>query len=110
MIIIFLFYSQHGSRFIQQLLETATEAEKADIFAEIEYSAANLMNDLYGNYVIQKFFEFGNSYQIQLLCDLLKGNVLTLSFQTYGCRVVQKAIENLPPVEQVWLYIEHTAE
>ena len=75
--------------------------EKVEIFAEIEYSAANLMNDLYGNYVIQKFFEFGNSLQIQFLCALLKGNVLTLSFQTYGCRVVQKAIENLPPVEQV---------
>lgn len=82
-------------------METATEAEKADIFAEIECSAANLMSDLYGNYVIQKFFEFGSSYQIQLLCGLLKGNVVTLSFQTYGCRVVQKAIENLPPAEQV---------
>ena len=82
-------------------METATDAEKADIFAEIECSAANLMSDLYGNYVIQKFFEFGNSQQIHLLCGLLKGNVVTLSFQTYGCRVVQKAIENLSPMEQV---------
>lgn len=90
-------------------METATEVEKADIFAEIECCAANLMSDLYGNYVIQKFFEFGNSQQIKLLCDLLRGNVVNLSFQTYGCRVVQKAIENLSPAEQVLdliLYIE----
>ena len=82
-------------------METATEEEKADVFAEIECSAAELMSDLFGNYVIQKFFEFGNSHQIALLCRLLRGNVVTLSFQTYGCRVVQKAIENLSTEEQV---------
>jgi pumilio RNA-binding family len=96
----------HGSRFIQQLMETATEEEKADIFAEIKSSAANLMSDLFGNYVVQKFFEFGNSHQISLLCSLLRGNVVTLSFQTYGCRVVQKAIENLPREEQVSVIVE----
>ena len=96
-----VFSTQHGSRFIQQQMESASEEEKADVFAEIECSAALLMSDLFGNYVIQKFFEFGNAQQIQLLCNLLKGNIVPLSFQTYGCRVVQKAIENLPQDEQV---------
>jgi pumilio RNA-binding family len=82
-------------------METATDAEKADVFAEIEGSAAKLMEDLFGNYVIQKFFEFGSTPQIEVLCDLLKCAVFKLSLQTYGCRVVQKAIECLPLELQV---------
>ena len=93
---------QYGSRFIQQHMETATEQEKADVFAEIEPSAAQLMGDLFGNYVVQKFFEFGSSAQVEILCEVLRGCVFELSLQTYGCRVVQKAIENLPQEAQVW--------
>lgn len=50
---------QHGSRFIQQKLERATLNEKNLVFNEILPSAYNLMTDVFGNYVIQKFFEFG---------------------------------------------------
>lgn len=54
---------QHGSRFIQQKLERATVAEKQMVFNEILPSAYNLMTDVFGNYVIQKFFEFGTPEQ-----------------------------------------------
>jgi len=50
---------QHGSRFIQQKLETATPAEKQMVFKEILPNALQLMVDVFGNYVIQKFFEHG---------------------------------------------------
>jgi len=49
--------------------------------------------DVFGNYVIQKFFDNGTSSQIKLLVEALYGNVVNLSLQTYGCRVVQKALE-----------------
>jgi hypothetical protein len=43
---------QHGSRFIQQKLETATSEEKQVIFDEIVPDAAlQLMQDVFGNYV-----------------------------------------------------------
>ena len=99
---VYLFLSsQHGSRFIQQHLEMATDEEKAEIFTELQPHVVQLMSDLFGNYVIQKFFEFGNSHQVETLSHLLEGNVVSLSLQTYGCRVVQKAIENLPQEAQV---------
>ena len=82
-------------------METASEEEKAAVFQEIESSASQLMSDLFGNYVVQKFFEFGNSQQMEVLLQSLEGNVVTLSFQTYGCRVVQRALENLPSEQQV---------
>lgn len=84
---------QHGSRFIQQKLETASPAEKEQVFQEILPRALALMIDVFGNYVIQKFFEYGAPSQRQQLGQLLIGNVLSLSLQIYGCRVIQKALE-----------------
>ena len=54
---------QHGSRFIQQKLERATVAEKEMVFNEILAAAHNLMTDVFGNYVNQKFFEHGTPEQ-----------------------------------------------
>lgn len=48
------------SRFIQQKLERATPAERQIVFGEILQAAYQLMTDVFGNYVIQKFFEVIN--------------------------------------------------
>jgi mRNA-binding protein PUF3 len=48
------------------------------------------MQDVFGNYVIQKFFEHGDQSQKKALANKMKGNMLQLSLQMYGCRVVQK--------------------
>jgi len=45
------------TRFIQQKLERATPAERQMVFGEILQAAYQLMTDVFGNYVIQKFFE-----------------------------------------------------
>ncbi|KAG6814358.1 hypothetical protein H0H92_010944 [Tricholoma furcatifolium] len=92
---------QHGSRFIQQKLETATSEEKQTIFDEIVPSnAVTLMMDVFGNYVIQKFFEHGTHSQKVRLAQVMEGRIYTLSQQMYGCRVVQKAIEFVSPEQQ----------
>ena len=67
-------------RFIQQQLERATVPEKQLVFSEIIASAYNLMTDVFGNYVIQKFFEFGTPEQkttlAQKVCKVSKdGNL-----------------------------------
>jgi mRNA-binding protein PUF3 len=81
---------QHGSRFIQQKLETANSDEKARVFVELIPEASALMKDVFGNYVIQKFFEHGDQSQKRELAGKMKGQVLELSMGMYGCRVVQK--------------------
>ncbi|KAJ7304219.1 hypothetical protein JRQ81_011754 [Phrynocephalus forsythii] len=82
---------QHGSRFIQLKLERATPAERQLVFNEILQAAYQLMVDVFGNYVIQKFFEVKR----------IRGHVLSLALQMYGCRVIQKALEFIPPDQQV---------
>jgi len=97
---------QHGSRFIQQKLESATVSEKNIVFKEIYPAALSLMTDVFGNYVIQKFFEHGTADHKRLLGETLVGNVLSLSLQMYGCRVVQKALEVISPEQQAHLVKE----
>ncbi|KAI9832555.1 MAG: hypothetical protein M1819_004345 [Sarea resinae] len=97
---------QHGSRFIQQKLETANSDEKDQIFREIQPNSIQLMTDVFGNYVIQKFFEHGNQSQKKILANQMKGHVLTLSLQMYGCRVVQKALEHILTDQQASLVKE----
>ena len=69
---------QHGSRFIQQKLADAPPQELMAVYQEVEPHVIALMQDVFGNYVIQKCFEHGtkvrrHSYtlrhrQLQLEC------------------------------------------
>lgn len=124
---------QHGSRYIQQKLEHASDEDKNVplpcmtavlshcslilqlVFSEILPSAFQLMTDVFGNYVIQKFFEYGSQDQkavryiaclhisqpdpdlarLQSLTQKIRGHVLPLALQMYGCRVIQKALESI---------------
>ncbi|KAI9030751.1 armadillo-type protein [Phycomyces nitens] len=97
---------QHGSRFIQQKLETASSDDKQLVFDEILPNCLQLMTDVFGNYVIQKLFEHGNQGQKSVLAKQMEGHVLSLSLQMYGCRVVQKALEHVLNDQQAVLIRE----
>lgn len=92
------------------------------VYDEIMPQALALMTDVFGNYVIQKvnliffyvfwetmtflherflsslmflqFFEHGLPPQRRELAEKLFDNVLPLSLQMYGCRVIQKVNSN----------------
>lgn len=81
---------QSGSRFIQNELTKANSEERARVFDEIYPNAVQLMQDVFGNYVIQKFFELGDQGQKRALGNSMKRKMLDLSTHGYGCRVVQK--------------------
>ncbi|RLM66228.1 hypothetical protein C2845_PM16G02660 [Panicum miliaceum] len=83
----------HVKEVRQQKLENASPDEREKIFPEILSNAIALTTDVFGNYVIQKFFEFATESQLIQLADQLKGHILQLSLQMYGCRVVQKVLE-----------------
>ncbi|OLL26291.1 Pumilio 2 [Neolecta irregularis DAH-3] len=97
---------QHGSRFIQQKLETANSDDKEVVFNEILPNSLQLMTDVFGNYVIQKFYEHGNQMQKTVLAREMENHVLQLSLQMYGCRVVQKALEHVLVDQQAALVKE----
>ncbi|CAF4597682.1 unnamed protein product, partial [Rotaria magnacalcarata] len=47
------------------------------VFKEIISNAPQLMTDVFGNYVIQKFFEFGSTEHKAYLAHSIRGNVLS---------------------------------
>ncbi|KZS99237.1 ARM repeat-containing protein [Sistotremastrum niveocremeum HHB9708] len=92
---------QHGSRFIQQKLESATVEERQKVFDEIvPHSALQLMQDVFGNYVVQKLLEHGTQVQRNMVAGVMDGHIMALSLHMYACRVVQKAIEHILPEQQ----------
>ncbi|KAF9977104.1 mRNA binding protein puf3 [Actinomortierella ambigua] len=97
---------QHGSRFIQQKLEMATDEEKELVFKEILPHALQLMTDVFGNYVIQKLFEHGATEHKAELGHQMEGHVLSLALQMYGCRVVQRGLEYVQEEQQAVLVKE----
>lgn len=66
---------QHGSRFIQQKLDNLTPDELSAAFSEISPKAVMLMNDVFGNYVIQKVLELGPDSHRHELAQQIKGQV-----------------------------------
>lgn len=86
---------QHGSRFIQQKLESASAQDKDSILKSALLEAQRLMTDVFGNYVVQKLLDHGGENAVKLIAAELEGRMLALSLHMYGCRVVQKALEVL---------------
>jgi hypothetical protein len=66
---------QHGSRFIQQHLGELTQAELSIAFHELLPKALTLMNDVFGNYVIQKVLELGPAGHRSELMLQMRGQV-----------------------------------
>ncbi|KAI7747072.1 hypothetical protein M8C21_002508 [Ambrosia artemisiifolia] len=97
---------QHGSRFIQQKLEICSIEDKESVFKEVLPNASRLITDVFGNYVIQKFFEYGTGEQRRELAVQLEGQILPLSLQMYGCRVIQKALDVIELEQKVKLVRE----
>ncbi|KAL0354367.1 UNVERIFIED_CONTAM: Pumilio5 [Sesamum radiatum] len=97
---------QHGSRFIQQKLESCSVEEKESVFKEVLPHSSKLIIDVFGNYVIQKFFEHGTYEQRKELASQLSGQMLPLSLQMYGCRVIQKALEVIEVDQKTQLVLE----
>ncbi|KAH9484270.1 Pumilio domain-containing protein C6G9.14 [Psilocybe cubensis] len=88
---------QHGSRFIQGKLETITDEQKQRAFEEIHPKhTEELIQNVFGNYVIQKFLDHGMMGQKDAIADVVIRRALDFSIHIYGCRVVQKLIDYVP--------------
>lgn len=102
---------KQGSTFLQQKLdEVKMEDEKKELlnplFEKIKPHTSTLASDVFGNFVVQKFFDLGSVEQRKELAQMLKPDTLKLSMETYGCRVIQKALTRVPKESQLLLGME----
>ena len=65
-----------------------------------------MLSDQFANYVFQKMLEKGTEDQQQRLVSQLKGRLLELSADAFGCWIVQKAIDWGSLEELVFRWVE----
>lgn len=97
---------QDGSRLIQRFMEDGNTHNAMQIFNEVKPVLRELVTDVFGNYVVQKLLESGIQEVRDEVVESMRGDVLNLSLQTYGCRVVQKAFDHVDFHQQLTLAAE----
>lgn len=97
---------QQGSRFLQEKIPGANSDDKQKVFEEIVVNAKEMMTDVFGNYIVQKLFEYGTLVQKKLLAAKMKGHVAELAMNIYGCRCVQEALQYVLVEQQVEIAME----
>ena len=74
--------------------------ETKQLMKEIETASLALMQDQYGNYVIQWMIEKGDRTQRERLVDRVRGNVLRFSQHKYASNVVECCLQHGTPSQR----------
>merc|ERR1719189_12563 len=83
---------QEGSRFLQENLGSATTEQLWKTFNHLKRDFVTISQDVYGNYIAQKYLELGSDELRSAVLETLLPHISSLSVQLYGCRVVQKLL------------------
>ncbi|KAH0898132.1 hypothetical protein HID58_047700, partial [Brassica napus] len=97
---------QHGCRFLQRIFDEGTPVDALVIFNEVIPHVVELMMDPFGNYLMQKLLDVCNEEQrtqIVLVATAEPGQLIRISLNAYGTRVVQRLVETIKTGKQVSL-------
>lgn len=85
---------QTGCRYLQKKIKEQPEIVPK-IFNNALQNIKEIVNDCFGNYLIQKLFDYLAEEQFCQLIALLQINIFDICTNSYGTRVIQKIIEYL---------------
>ncbi|GJR33034.1 putative pumilio homolog 8, chloroplastic [Tanacetum coccineum] len=99
---------QNGCRFVQSVFDDANQEHVEIVFNEIIGHVNELMVNPFGNYLMQKLLEVCN--EEQRMCIIMEvtrepRELVHISLNTHGTRVVQKLIETLKTRKQIKMVI-----
>ena len=85
----------YGCRVLQRILEHCDEPKKIIVLDEIKKCHQKLLDDQYGNYVIQHVLQFGRPTDRDSILDIIVRNgLLGLSRQKFASNVVEKLLKH----------------
>lgn len=84
---------RYGCRVLQRLFEVCTEEETWNIYIQIIKKIDVLINDKYGNYVIQHLIQSSNRCKGEIFDFIIK-NSFELSKDKFSSNVVEKCVNN----------------
>ena len=103
--LILMIKSQSGSKSLQKKIEEKQNEFTAKLYEQIKNNLFEIINDQYGNYVIQKLVEHCDKKIISLMLKKLyfannaennfKNYLYEISINPYGTRALQKMLDNL---------------
>ena len=77
---------------LQRCIDHATGHQKAKLIAQITTNAYSLVQDPFGNYVLQYIVDLGEMIFTQPLCISFQGSIPALSKQKFSSNVIEKCL------------------
>jgi hypothetical protein len=83
---------RHGCCVLQRCIDHASDSQKVQLFQEISLNALTLVQDPYGNYVVQYVLELPFPDLVNGLIRRFLGHLVTLSTQKFSSNVMEKCL------------------
>lgn len=83
---------RHGCCVLQRCIDHAQGYQRAELVAQITRCAFDLVQDAYGNYVVQYILDLDEMLYTRPLCQSFRGKVVALSKQKFSSNVIEKCL------------------
>jgi hypothetical protein len=83
---------RHGCCVLQRCIDHASGSQKAKLIAQITSNSFALVQDPFGNYVVQYILDLAEPMFTNPMCRTFAGNVASLSKQKFSSNVIEKCL------------------
>lgn len=84
---------RHGCCVIQRCLDSQPSEARSNLVNKIVEKSLELMQDAYGNYVVQYVLDVCSDEDVHAVCESVAGNVSLLAIQKFSSNVMEKCLE-----------------
>jgi Pumilio-family RNA binding repeat len=84
---------RHGCCVIQRCLDSPPSAARSHLVHRIVEKSLELMQDAYGNYVVQYVLDVCTDEDVHAVCESVVGKVNSLAIQKFSSNVMEKCLE-----------------
>lgn len=84
---------RHGCCVIQRCLDSRHSAARTHLVGRIVEKSLELMQDAYGNYVVQYVLDVCGDEEVHAICESVIGKVCLLAIQKFSSNVIEKCLE-----------------
>jgi Pumilio-family RNA binding repeat len=97
---------RHGCCVLQRCIDHATGIQKNKLIHDITVNSFTLVQDPFGNYVIQYILDLNYVEYTKPLCYCFQGSIVQLSKQKFSSNVIEKCIRVADPLSQTMMVEE----
>jgi len=95
---------RHGCCVIQRCLDSSPSAARSNLVLKIVEKSLELMQDAYGNYVVQYVLDVCSDEDVHAVCESVVGKVNLLAIQKFSSNVMEKCLDRCTDrVREVYL-------